>query len=225
MSYADQGMSRGRITAIVIVALLHALLGYAFITGLAYNVVKKVAQDLKTFDVEEEPPPPEEEPPPPPPDQPMEPPPVVAPPPIVRTNTPAPPIVRTVQTAPPVIITPTAPVAPPAPPAPPPPPPAPKKVEPARAKANLPSLFSDEDYPAAALRAGEAGTTGFRLAVGPDGRVTGCTVTSSSGSSSLDSTTCRLLQRRARFAPARDSSGNPTTDSYPGRITWRLPEE
>ncbi len=65
MAYADQGMSRGRIAAIVIVALLHALLGYAFITGLAYNVIKKAADDLKTFDVEEEPPPPEEEPPPP----------------------------------------------------------------------------------------------------------------------------------------------------------------
>lgn len=38
MSYADQKMSSGRITAIAIVALLHALLGYAFITGLAYNV-------------------------------------------------------------------------------------------------------------------------------------------------------------------------------------------
>ncbi|HWH18691.1 MAG TPA: energy transducer TonB, partial [Allosphingosinicella sp.] len=68
MAYADQKMSQGRITAIIIVALLHALLGYAFVTGLAYNVVKKVAEDLKTFDVEEEPPPPEEEPPPPPPE-------------------------------------------------------------------------------------------------------------------------------------------------------------
>ncbi len=58
MAYADQKMSSGRIAAIVIVALLHALLGYAFITGLAFNVVKKVAEDLKTFDVQEEPPPP-----------------------------------------------------------------------------------------------------------------------------------------------------------------------
>ena len=57
MSYADQKMSSGRMTAIVIVALLHALLGYAFVTGLAYNVVKKVSEDLKTFDVTEEPPP------------------------------------------------------------------------------------------------------------------------------------------------------------------------
>jgi protein TonB len=216
-------MSSGRITAIVIVALLHALLGYAFITGLAYNVVKQVAEDLKTFDVEEEAPPPEEEPPPPPPDQPIEPPPVVSPPPIVRTNTPAPPIVQTVRQAPPPVITPTAPPAPP--PAPPAPPPAPVKVQPARAKANLPGLFSTDDYPPSALRAGEQGTTGFRLDVGTDGRVTNCTVTSSSGSSALDQATCRLLQRRARFTPARDSNGQPTTDQNSGRITWRIPEE
>src|SRR3954451_14737008 len=111
MAYADNQMSRGRITAIVIVAILHAILGYAFVTGLAYNVVKKVAADLKTFDVEE-PPPPDEKPPPPPPDQPQTPPPIVAPPPIVRTNTMPPPI-QVVQNAPPVIITPTARSAPP----------------------------------------------------------------------------------------------------------------
>src|SRR5918998_14963 len=149
MAYADNRMSRSRMTAIFIVAVLHALLGYALITGLAYNVVKKVAADLKTFNVEEEPPPPEEKPPPPPPDQPQVPPPVVPPP--------------------------------------------PKKVQPAKARANLASLFSDEDYPASAVRAGEAGATGFRLEVGPNGRVTNCSVTSSSGSSALDSTTCRLL--------------------------------
>jgi protein TonB len=211
-------------TAIIIVAILHALLGYAFVTGLAYNVVKKVAADLKTFNVEEEPPPPEEKPPPPPPDQPTPPPPVVTPPPIVRTNTLPPPIVTT-NIAPPPVITPRATPAPPAPPAPPPPPPPPKKVTPARAKANLASLFSDEDYPASALRSSESGATGFRLDVGSNGRVTNCTVTSSSGSSALDSTTCRLLRSRARFTPATDSSGAATSDSYSGRIVWRLPAD
>jgi protein TonB len=210
-------------TAIIIVAILHALLGYAFVTGLAYNVVKKVAADLKTFNVEEEPPPPEEKPPPPPPDQPQTPPPVVTPPPIVRTNTP-PPQMQTVNQAPPFVPTLTAPPALPAPPAPPPPPP-PKKVTPARAKANLASLFSDEDYPASALRSSESGATGFRLEVGSNGRVTNCTVTSSSGSSALDSTTCRLLRSRARFSPATDSSGAATSDSYSGRIVWRLPAD
>lgn len=211
--------------AIFIVALLHALLGYALITGLAYNVVKKVAADLKTFNVEEEPPPPEEKPPPPPPDQPQTPPPLVTPPPIVRTNTPTPPM-QTVSNAPPFIPTPTAAPAPPAPaPAPPPPPPPPKKVTPARAKANLGSLFSDEDYPASAVRSGESGATGFRLEVGANGRVTNCTVTASSGSSALDSTTCRLLRSRARFSPATDSSGGTTSDSVSGRIVWRLPAD
>ena len=213
-------------TAIIVVALLHALLGYAFVTGLAYNVVKKVAADLKTFNVEEEPPPPEDKPPPPPPDQPQTPPPLVAPPPIVRTNAPPPPMVTT-SVAPPPQITYTAPPAPPAPPAPapPPPPPPPKRVEPAKAKANLASLFSDEDYPASAVRAGESGTTGFRLGVSAAGRVTECTVTSSSGSSALDQTTCRLLKARARFTPARDSTGAATGDTVSARIVWRLPAD
>ena len=210
-------------TAIIIVALLHALLGYAFVTGLAYNVVKKVSEDLKTFDVEEEPPPPEEEPPPPETPKQVQPPPVVSPPPIVRTNV-QPQIVQTVRVAPPPVITPTAPPAPPAPPPAPPPPP-PKKVEPARARANLASYVSNDDYPASAIRAEEQGTTRFRLSVGPDGRVTNCEITSSSGSSALDSTTCRLMQRRAKFSPARDSSGNPTTDTVPGTIRWVLPDE
>lgn len=222
MAYADKKMSSSRIAAIVIVALLHALLGYAFITGLAYNVVKKAVEDLKTFDVEE-PPPPEEEPPPPPPDIPNTPPPVVSPPPLVRMPSPAPPM-QTVRVSPPPQITYVAPPAPPAPVAPPPPPPPPRKVEPAKARANLPSLFSDDDYPSSALSREESGTTGFRLEIGANGRVTNCTVTSSSGSSALDSTTCRLLRSRARYTPARDSDGNATADSANGRITWRLPQ-
>jgi protein TonB len=224
MAYADNRMSSGRITAIVIVAILHALLGYAFITGLAYNVIKKAAQDLKTFNVEDPPPPDQKPPPPPPPDRPVSPPPIVAPPPLIRTNTPPPPI-STAPTAPPPQMTLTAPPAPPLPPSPPPappPPPAPVKVEPARAKADLHSLITQDDYPPSSLRNEEQGTVRVRLEVGPSGRVTGCTVTSSSGHSALDSTACNLLSRRARFTPARDSSGNSTTDSVPTSVTWRL---
>jgi protein TonB len=150
----------------------------------------------------------------------------VSPPPLVRTNTP-PPQVTTVNVAPPPVITPTAPVAPPAPPAPPPPPPppAPVKVQPAKARANLASYITDDDYPQDAIRNEQQGTTGFRLDVGPDGRVTNCSVTSSSGSSSLDNTTCRLLRSRARFTPASDSSGAKTSDSVTGRIRWQLPAD
>ena len=112
----------------------------------------------------------------------------------------------------------------PTPPPPPPPPPPARKVEPARARANLASNVSDSDYPASAARNEEQGTTRFRLAVGPDGRVKDCTVTGSSGSSALDSATCRIMKSRARFTPARDSDGNPTGDSVSNAIRWVLPE-
>ncbi|MBV9929603.1 MAG: energy transducer TonB [Alphaproteobacteria bacterium] len=108
-------------------------------------------------------------------------------------------------------------------PLPPPPPPPEVKLQPARAKANLGSYVSDADYPSDAVRREEQGATRFRLAVGPDGRVTGCTVTASSGSAALDSATCRLMKSRARFAPARDSTGNAVADAVTSTIVWRLP--
>jgi protein TonB len=213
MSYVDQRMGAGRITSIIMVAILHALLGYMLVTGLAYKVVKKAVEDLKTFDVNEEPPPPPEKPPPPP-EKVDLPPPPVAPPsvPVIAPIAPPP-----IQTLPP-------PPTPAPPPPPPPPPPAPK-VEPAKARANLASYVSDDDYPDSANRNREQGTTSFTLDVGPDGRVTGCSITASSGSSTLDSTTCRLMRSRARFTPARDSSGNPVSDRVSSRIRWVLPAD
>src|SRR6188768_642271 len=123
MSYAQRRqMSGNRTAAIVIVALIHAALGYFIVTGLAYNVVKKAAEDLKTFDVEEEPPPPPEEPPPPPPDNALPPPPTpLTPPP------PSPPVYQ------------------PAPPAPPAPPPAPRVSQPKSAVGSLQGLISGDD--------------------------------------------------------------------------------
>jgi protein TonB len=151
----------------------------------------------------------------------------VAPPPLVRTPVVSPQI-QTVNIAPPPMITPTAPTAPPAPPAPPPPPPPPppprQAAEAAKPRGNPQGWVTDEDYPAAAMRSGESGTTGVRLAVGADGRVTDCNVTSSSGSSVLDQTACRLLMRRARFTPAKDTSGSAVAGSWSSRFTWRLPE-
>jgi len=218
MSYAERKqMSSNRVVAIIVVALIHVLLGYALVTGLAYNVGKQLVEDLKTFDVEDEPPPPPDEPPPPPEQIPDTPPPVVAPPAIVRLNTPPPAIVSTPVAPPPQITV--------APPRPAPPPPPVRRIEPARARANLASYVSNDDYPGAAVRNEEQGTTGFRLDVGPDGRVTNCTVTASSGSSSLDSTTCRLMRSRARFTPATDSTGAKTNDSVSGRIRWVLPSD
>ena len=108
-------------------------------------------------------------------------------------------------------------ISPPAPPAPPPP------LRALKAKAPLSDLISiDFDYPAAAVRAGEQGDVGFRLDVGPNGRVTRCTVTSSSGSAILDAATCRMLTQRARFTPATDANATPIEASMTGALQWRL---
>lgn len=92
-------------------------------------------------------------------------------------------------------------------------------------RANLTSYFSDDDYPAEALRNDEQGVVAFSLTISLEGRVSRCTITGSSGSASLDETTCRILTERARYAPARDAAGHPTEGADHGRIAWRLPED
>ncbi|NCU12973.1 MAG: TonB family protein, partial [Sphingomonadaceae bacterium] len=57
------------------------------------------------------------------------------------------------------------------------------------------------DYPPEALREQREGVVGFRLEIGPNGRVTACEVTFSSGYAPLDEATCRLLSERAIFNP------------------------
>src|SRR5205814_5174830 len=95
MSYAQRKeISGNRTLAIIMVLVIQFALGYAIVTGLAYNVIKKAAQDLKTFDVEEQPPPPEK-PPPPPKDMPKVPPPPMLPPSVVPIQI-APPTIQTV---------------------------------------------------------------------------------------------------------------------------------
>ena len=214
MSYAQRKqLSGNRTMSIVFTAVVVGGLMYAIVTGLAYNVVKHAAENLKVVDVEEPPPPPEK-PPPPPKDMPDVPPPPMTPPPLVRVNTPPPPIQ--------VIETPNIPpVAPPviAPPKP-PPPPAPRQAEPKSLVGSLQGLISAEDYPPSALDNNEQGTVSVTLTVGPSGRVTGCSP--SGGPSSLQSVTCRLLTSRARFSPAQDGSGNPITSTTSARITWRI---
>lgn len=86
------------------------------------------------------------------------------------------------------------------------------------------TLFSSDDYPSAALRGEEQGVTAYELGIGTDGRADRCAVTRSSGSAALDAATCRLLQRRARFAPALDRKGRPVGSAIGGTISWRLPE-
>lgn len=222
MAYADRNSGNSRVVAIVIVAIVHVLLGYAFIVGLIPNIAKKVAQDLKTFEVQEETPPPEEEPPPPPPEQPqqVQPPPVVSPPPIVQTNV-APPQIQTTAVAPErPIITPQAAPAPPAPPA---APPAPRLATPAQPRGDQGAWVTQDDYPPRALREERTGTSAVAWDISTEGRVENCRVTSSSGSPDLDDAACKNITRRARYKPALDNAGNPIRSQASRRVVWRMP--
>lgn len=217
MSYAQRKeISGNRTLAIIMVVLIQFAVGYALVTGLAFNVIKKAAEDLKTFDVEEQPPPPEP-PPPPPKDMPKVPPPPMTPPPLVRMNAPEPPI-RTVESP---VIPPPQPIQPViTPPPPPTPPPAPRQSQAKSLTGSLQGLFSNDDYPSSAIDNNEQGTVTVTLTIGPSGRVTGCRP--SGGPSSLQSATCRIVSARARFSPAQDANGNPTTSSYTQAIRWQL---
>ena len=91
----------------------------------------------------------------------------------------------------------------------------------AKAKANLASLVRLYDYPPRAFERREQGQVFFELTVGPAGRVTACRVTCSSGSTELDNATCRIMRKRARFVPARDSDGRPVPDTVASSLIWR----
>ncbi|MBO9518007.1 MAG: TonB family protein [Porphyrobacter sp.] len=216
MAYADQQMSGNKIVAIIVVALIHVALGYVLITGLAYSAAKKLVERVTTVDIEE-PPPPEEEPPPPPPDE-VRPPPPVAPPPPINIAI-APPPIQTVTTPPP-----PAPVVPrAAPPAPPPPPPAPSQARNATPDGqNRWAARIQENYPARAIRDETEGRVGVRVTIGANGRVTSCSVSNSSGSSVLDDAACEGMTRYARYNPALDDDGNPTTGQASTTIVYQL---
>jgi protein TonB len=220
MAYADQEMSKNKLIAIILVALIHVAIGYALLTGLAYSAFKKAVERVTTVDIEE-PPPPDEEPPPPPPEPDTAPPPPVAPPPPINVSV-APPQIE-VQTnipppAPPARIIPPA-----APPAPPPPPPAPSKargVTPENQRSW--SQRIQDNYPSRAVRDEIEGRVGVRVQIGTNGRVTSCSVSSSSGSSILDDAACQDITRYGRFNPALDDAGNPTTGSWGTTIVYQL---
>src|SRR6185312_3374541 len=218
MSYAQRKQLSGNpaLSIFLTVAVVGSLL-YAIVTGLAYDVIKKTAENLKVIDVEQKPPPPQQ-PPPPPKGRPKAPAAPVTPPPLVQTNIPPPPTIQTVTAPPPPVY------IPPVAPAPPPPPPPPRKVQSAQsAKGDLRTLFGPDDYPASAQAAGAEGTAQAEITIGTDGRVVACNIIRSSGNSALDQATCNIIRRRAKYIPARDSNGQPTTDTIQTPpIRWQL---
>jgi TonB family protein len=83
-------------------------------------------------------------------------------------------------------------------------------------------IITSADYPTTTARLPD-GTSRFEITVGPDGRPTNCTTTSSAGAFELDNAACKAFMRRARFSPAKDESGRPTIGRYKGSVTWKAP--
>ena len=227
MNYAERQRNPSKhMVGLGVVIVMHIILGWALLNGLARKVVEVVKGPIETKIIEETkpppPPPPENLPPPPklPP-----PPPSFVPPPEIQIQNPPPAPTITVQTetpppAPPVTIAPpptpepvaSAPAAPPAP----------VRVAP---QVNFASDCEKPAYPPAAARAEATGTVRIKVSVGVDGRATSTEIVRSSGPSREH----KLLDRAAEAAIKNTCKFKPgTVDGKPEALTtfvdyvWKL---
>ena len=76
------------------------------------------------------------------------------------------------------------------------------------------------DYRRARPPEGAAGTVVVGFRVRTDGRADRCAVIRSSGFAVFDDATCRLIERRFRFRPARDAAGRPIDWTIRTDYTW-----
>lgn len=223
MAYADSVRGSRRLPTIAGVAALHAVIGYAFVSGMAVDVAGRIERTFTTTNIPVPVPPPVDT--PPPPKQAL-----------AKTQAPQhsePPVTASTAIDAPasswtVPVT-TFPLDPPVigdllPPQPQPSASAsPDLARGAAVRGDRAAWITNDDYPPAAIRAEEQGTVGSSVAIGTNGRVTSCRVTAPSGSSALDQATCRLYAQRARFTPARDAAGTAMEGSYSDRVRWYLP--
>lgn len=92
-------------------------------------------------------------------------------------------------------------------------------------KAEMAALDPANFYPEAARKAGEEGIVHMRLSIDVEGRVTGCEVTDSSLSETLDTAACALMRDQGAFEPALDSEGKPAPATFAAHFDWALPVE
>ena len=192
MNYAERSESGRRMSGLMIVLLLHVVVIYALVHGLARKIVDVVRNPLETKIVEEVKPPPDKPPPPPPPKLAQPPPPFIPPP---EVNIQAP------QSAP--TITAVTPVRPPEP--------VPPRV-PVRVGAVVLGRDCEKPaYPPASLRGNETGTVLLNFLIDLNGQVLESKIERSSGHRRLDEA-ARAGLSLCKFKPA-------TVDGKPEK-TW-----
>jgi periplasmic protein TonB len=226
VDFAEQQRNPGKhAVGFAIVVVLHIILGWALMNGLAQRLVEVIKAPIETKIIEEvkppEPPPPENLPPPP---KFAPPPPSFVPPPEVNVNpppTPAP-TITTTQVAPPVqavTVTPAPAIVASAPP-----PPPRRAASPAIANASACAPTAD-DYPTAARRSEATGTTRVRFAVGADGKLASAQVVRSAGSSREHKMLDRLAMTKlseCTFKAGIDENGKPVGASFDVEYVWKL---
>ena len=225
MAYIDNSSPRDRATSIATVVAVHAALGYAMVIGLQATGVIEADRTIKTIFIEDELPKPPPSPKPVEDPQPAPQQSQVYTPPIPTPLTQVDPGLTTTVILPP----PTPNVIPSAQPSSIPQVPSgllPAAQDPVAAKprGNPGSWISEQDYRSSWINRDLSGIAGFRLGIGADGRVDSCSITRSTGHSELDTATCALLTRRARFEPARDGAGNTTAGTFASSVEWRIPD-
>lgn len=81
------------------------------------------------------------------------------------------------------------------------------------------------DYPSEALRNELSGTVTVVLALDEEGRPDKCNIAVSSNVPALDSQTCTVLLRRAKYSPARDETGIAVRAATVMRVRWMIPSQ
>lgn len=92
----------------------------------------------------------------------------------------------------------------------------------AAAKTSLASIFSNNDYPGAALQRDQTGKVKFALLIDETGRVADCSVIETSGVAVLDAQACVIVKTRAQFQPAIGPDGKPARDAITSRVVWNI---
>ena len=98
----------------------------------------------------------------------------------------------------------------------------PSAPAPARPPRHIAGAIVPADYPPGALRRGTGGASEVSVAIGPDGRATGCTIVRTSGNAELDRRACTIITTRFRWEPAADAAGRPVASTTSLTIDWQV---
>jgi protein TonB len=212
MDYAQsQRDPTKHLVGLTLVFLLHVLIIYALVTGLARKVVDVIKKPIETKIVEEQKPPPPPETPPPPPPKLNTPPPPFIPPPEVQISVPPPPTAITqVTTTPPPPVANIAPTPPPT------------AHVPVRTSPVIDAAHNcaKPEYPPASARAEETGTVTLRFLIDTDGHAIKSDVVRSSGHKRLDEA-ARAALSLCKFKPGT-LDGKPVQTTGDIQYVWKL---